>query len=336
MGGSAVVSFVVALLVAACGGGGGTVGCGTGPTVDGRPLRVAATVAPLTNLVGIVAAGTDTRVVGLVPEGINSHTYEPSPSVAADLEDADVVFLNGLGLEAPTKELASANQRAGSEICELGTTVLPEADYLFDFSFPERAGNPNPHLWTNPPMVADYVTLIRDVLAARDPGDAGRYATNADRLLAAIDELDAAVRTASASIPAERRLLLTYHDAYAYFAGEYDWTVIGAIQPSSFDEPSPSEVARLVDQIEETGVAAIFGSEVFPSPVLEQLATETGAMYVDDLRDDDLPGSPGDVEHSWFALMRFNYTTMVEALGGDASAIRSLSTPGLPDAATYP
>lgn len=337
-GGRAALFGVVggSWVLAACGGSGGSLGCGEAPAVDDRPLRVAVTVAPLTNLVAAVASGSDTVVTGIVPEGTNSHTYEPAPSVAAALEDADLVVLNGLSLEEPTKELALANLRSGSEVCELGTTVLPEDEYRFDVSFPESAGNPNPHLWTNPRHVADYVELIRDTLGARDPGDVAAYRANADRFLVAVGELDRALRAASATIPADRRLLLTYHDAYAYFADEYGWTVIGAVQPSSFDEPPPRDVARLVDQILDLDVRAIFGSEVFPSPVLEQIAAETGADYVDDLRDDDLPGEPGDAEHSWFALMRFNYVTMVEALGGDASAIRAVEPPEFTDTATYP
>lgn len=325
------------LLVAACGADdAGTLSCGEGDVVDERPIRVAATVAPITNVVAAVTSGTDTTVTGIVPEGTNSHTYEPAPSVAADLEDADVVFMNGLALEEPTRELALANLGAGSEVCELGTTVLPESEYVFDFSFPADAGDPNPHLWTNPPMVAEYAELIRDVLVARDPGDAAAYTANAASFVAAVEQLDAAVRAASATIPADRRLLLTYHDAYAYFAEEYGWTVVGAVQPSSFDEPTPREVADLVDQVVELGVTAVFGSEVFPSPVLEQIAAESGAEYVDDLRDDDLPGTPGDAEHSWFALMQFNFVTMIEALGGDASAVAALSPPDFEDDATYP
>ncbi|HSJ92030.1 MAG TPA: metal ABC transporter substrate-binding protein [Ilumatobacter sp.] len=328
----------IAAVLASCGGdpAAGTLSCGEGEVVADRPLRVAATVAPITNIVAAVAAGTDTVVSGIVPEGTNSHTYEPAPSVAATIEDADVLFMNGLTLEEPTKELALANLGAGSEVCELGTVVLPESEYIFDFSFPEEAGNPNPHLWTNPPMALEYAELVRDVLVTRDPDDADVYRVNTEAFAASVDDLDAALRTATGTIPTDRRLLLTYHDAYAYFADEYGWTVLGAVQPSSFDEPTPRDVAELVDQIAELEVPAIFGSEVFPSPVLEQIAAETSAVYVDDLRDDDLPGAPGDADHSWFALMQFNFVTMVEALGGDAGAITALVPPSFDDTASYP
>lgn len=335
-----VLTVVGAVLLGACGGGDGSGAagsCGVGPAVGARPLRIATTVAPITNIVAVIAGGTDTEVTGIVPEGTNSHTYEPAPSVAATLEDADVVVLNGLALEEPTKELARANLGAAAEVCELGTTVLPEREYLFDFSFPEEGGKPNPHLWTDPPLALRYAELIRDVLVARDPGDAPVYDANLAAFRAQVEALDSAIRAATATIPAAERLLLTYHDAYAYFARDYGWTVVGAVQPSSFAEPTPREVAALVDQIRAEGVTAVFGSEVFPSPVLEQIAAESGARYVDDLRDDDLPGAPGDPDHSWLALMRFNYETIVDALGGDATALRSLDvTPFADDHATYP
>lgn len=312
-------------------------GCGAGEVVNGRPLRIATTVAPLTNIVANIAGGSGTEITGIVPEGTNSHTYAPVPSVAATLEDADVVFINGLQLEEPTRELAVANLSKGAEICELGTTVLPVDQYLYDFSFPEDGGKPNPHLWTNPPMVVDYAELIRDVLVGRDPSNTEIYNTNLAAFTAKIDEFDAALRAGTETIPPDERLLLTYHDAYAYFAREYGWTVVGAIQPSSFDEPTPREVADLIDQVRERGVNAVFGSEVFPSGVLTQIADEGGATYIDDVRDDDLPGAPGDPNHSWLALMQFDYVTMINALGGDASALAGLDVGDVaPDTANYP
>jgi len=330
---------VLVSLTSGCGGDGGgesVTGCAGGDPVEGRPLRIATTVAPITSIVANIAGGSGAVVTGLVPEGVNSHTYEPSPSVAATLEDADVVFLNGLALEEPTKALASANMSDSAVLCELGTTVLPEDQYIFDFSFPKSGGVPNPHLWTNPPMAGEYAALVHDVLARVDPDHTDVYDANLAAFEQRVHAFDQALRAATATVPPDRRLLLTYHDAYAYFAREYGWTVVGAIQPSSFDEPTPRDVARLIDQIEKQHVPAVFGSEVFPSPVLEQIAAESGARYVGDLRDDDLPGDPGAPEHSWLGLMRFDYMTIVEALGGDTSELRALDVSDVaPDTANY-
>ena len=306
-------------------------------TVIDRPVNIATTVAPITSIIANIAGGTDASINGIVPEGTNSHTFEPKPSDAAILEQADVVFINGLVLEEPTKELALANLREDAVICELGSQILPESEYIYDFSFPREGGKPNPHLWTNPPMAKEYAAVARDLLSALNPTNASIFAANYEAFAAKVDALDAAMTTATATIPKVQRKLLTYHDAYAYFAAHYGYTVIGAIQPSSFDEPTPKEIANLITQVRESGVTAVFGSEVFPSPVMEQIGAETGVRYVDVLRDDDLIGEPGDADHSWLGLMRFNYVTMVEALGGDASALKTLDVSDVvKDSATYP
>jgi ABC-type Zn uptake system ZnuABC Zn-binding protein ZnuA len=312
------------------------VSCTSTTVIDG-PVNIATTVAPITSIIANIAGGTDATINGVVPEGTNSHTFEPKPSDAATLEQADVIFINGLVLEEPTKELALANLKDGAVICELGTQILPESEYIFDFSFPLEGGKPNPHLWTNPPMAKEYAAVARDLLSSISPTNAAIFVANYEAFAAKVDALDAAMATATATIPEDQRKLLTYHDAYAYFAVHYGYTVIGAIQPSSFDEPTPKEIANLITQVRESGVKAVFGSEVFPSPVMEQIGAETGVRYVDVLRDDDLIGEPGDAEHSWLGLMRFNYVTMVEALGGDASALKTLDVSDvMKDTATYP
>ncbi len=106
---------------------------------------------------------------------------------------------------------------------------------------------------------------------------------------------------------------------------------------SDFEDPTPREVANLIEQVRAEEEPAIFGSEVFPSPVLEQIGREAGVEYVDVLRDDDLPGEPGDPEHSWLGLMRFDYVTMTAARGGDASALEAFEVRNVaPDEAQYP
>ncbi|MEW6474009.1 MAG: metal ABC transporter substrate-binding protein [Actinomycetota bacterium] len=302
----------------------------------GTRLKVVTTVAPITNIAANVA-GDLADIEGVVPEGTNSHTFEPAPSVAELLSKADLIFINGLSLEEPTRKLAEANMKSGARIVEIGTEVLPESEWIFDFSFPRDEGKPNPHLWTDPTFVKKYAEVIRRELAAKDAANAAAYQRNHDAFAALIDEFDGVMRASFATLPRERRKLLTYHDAYAYFAQTYDWEVIGAIQVENFEDPSPREVAALIDQVKATKVPAIFGSEVFPSPVLEQIGKEAGVKYVDVLRDDDLPGKPGDVEHSWLGLMRFDYVTMVEALGGDASALKAFPIRNVaPDRAVYP
>lgn len=316
--------LVSSTVTAGCAAAGGDAGSAR----DEGPLRVVTTVSPITNIVSNVG-GSAVSVTGIVPEGTNSHTFEPAPSDAAVMEQADIVFMNGLHLEEPTRELAEANIADEVPLVQLGELTIGPDEYIFDFSFPEEEGDPNPHLWTNPPYVKRYAEIVGSELSSIDPSNAAAYRRNVEAFAARIDELDALVREVTETVPPESRKLLTYHDSFPYFAREYGWQVIGAVQPSAFSEPTPQEVAGLIDQIETEQIPAIFGSEVFPSPVLEQIAAETGATYVDDLRDDDLPGETGDPDHSYFGLMVYDYVTFMSALGGDTAPFAELDVSNL-------
>jgi ABC-type Zn uptake system ZnuABC Zn-binding protein ZnuA len=325
-----VLTLVASFGLAACGSSSGSTG-----SSDSR-LTVATTVAPITSIAASIA-GDKADVRGIVPEGTNSHTFEPPPQTAKLLETADLVLVNGLQLEEPTFELAEANAKDGSEIIKIGEQVLPESDYIYDFSFPKEDGKPNPHLWTDPTYAIKYADVIADALVRRDPANAAYYTANHDAFVAKATALSDALKQDQATVPAGGLELLTYHDAYAYFAKTYGWKVIGAVQPSNFEDPQPKEIARLVDQIKAEKVPVIFGSEVFPSKVLEQIAAETGARYEDTLRDDDLPGAPGDADHSWLGLMRYNYRTMISGLGGTTTNLDALDlTVPVQDKADYP
>ncbi len=294
-------------------------GSGTDQSDTAR-LDVVSTVSPITSIVENIG-GDRIGLRGIVPEGVNSHTFEPAPSLAAALSRADMVFLNGLFLEEPTLEMAQANLKPGASIINLGDRAIGKEDLQFDFSFPEEGGHPNPHLWPDPILALKYAEIVWDELSARDPGNADYYAANYAAFKARIDQLDEAIRVMVASVPPGNRKLLTYHDSWAYFARRYGMTIVGAVQPSDFFEPSVREVVSLIKQIRSEQIPAVFGSEVFPSDVMEQIAHESGAAFIDDLSDDDLPGHPGDQHHSYLGLMVSNLEIMIPALGGDASAL---------------
>lgn len=284
------------------------------------PLKVVATVSPITSIVENIG-GTRIILEGVVPEGVNSHTFELTPSVARSLADADLIVLNGLFLEQPTLEMAEANKKPGAVMLSLADKAISRDQWVFDFSFPETEGHPNPHLWTSPLLALKYAELVRDQLSSLDPSNASYYDQNYDRLKDRIDDLHQRITTAVQTIPPDNRKLLTYHDSFPFFGTQYGLEIIGAIQPSGFTEPSAREVANLIEQVRETGVPAIFGSEVFASDLMEQIAKEGGAMFIDELRDDDLPGAPGDPRHTYLGLMVANMEIIVPALGGSADSL---------------
>lgn len=289
---------------------------------DSTPI-VAMSVAPLANIARNVA-GDRATVVQLIPDGTDSHTYEPSPQNAKDLERADVVFLNGLHLEQPTLDLAKANAKSGSQIVLMGEKTVSPKQYVYDFSFPKSGGDPNPHLWMNPLYARRYSEIIADTLAKRYPAQAATFRRNQAAFAARIASLDGAIKKTVATIPPANRKLVTYHDSFAYFAPRYGMRVIGAVQPADFSEPTPREIARIIDQLKREKVPAVFGSEVFPSTVLAQVARESGAKYLDALRDDDLPGAASAPNHTYLGMMQFDVDTIAKALGGNPAAIRTV------------
>ncbi|MBB4934881.1 ABC-type Zn uptake system ZnuABC Zn-binding protein ZnuA [Lipingzhangella halophila] len=304
--------LVIALAGTSCGG--------SGAGGDTAEPAVATTVAPITDITERIA-GDDAEVTGIVPPGVDSHTFEPGPSVVRDVAGARLFIANGLHLEESSLEIAEANLPDDGEIVTLADQVVTEDEWVYDFTFPEEAGVPNPHLWTSPPMAAEYARIIAGELERVDPGNAEGYQERYDAYSDLLAELDAAIEEAVRTVPEDNRKLVTYHDSFPYFAPHYGFEVVGAVQPADFSEPSVSEVAELIDQIEREEVPAVFGSEVFPSDVLEQIAEESGARYVDELRDDELPGEPGDPEHSYVGMMLANSRAIVDALGGDPAAL---------------
>jgi ABC-type Zn uptake system ZnuABC Zn-binding protein ZnuA len=322
----------IATVLAGCGPDGGslqaaspTAGSGWQDVLTGDPdkLDVATTVAPISSIARNVG-GDRIRLHGLIPDATNSHTFEPAPSDARTLARADLIVVNGLHLEQPTLDLAEASKSASAEVRMLADNTITRDQWLFDFSFPESAGDPNPHLWMDVKYAEPYAELMRDWFSQADPTNKDAYAANATAYVARLELLDGMIRRGVASVPEKYRKLLTYHDSWAYWAREYGFTVIGAVQASDFSDPSPQEVAGLIGQIQREQVPAVFGSEVFPSPVLEQIAKESGAKFIDKLRDDEPPGAQNDPGHTYLGLMKSDMQVMIGALGGDPTIFDAL------------
>lgn len=283
------------------------------PSGAGKKLNVVTTVAPITNIVQNVG-GAYTEVIGIVPDGIDSHTFEPIPTDAKVLRAADIIIVNGLDLELPTVQLAEKVKSAKTPILRLGNRTLKQEDWRYDFSFPREHGHPNPHLWPNIALAMRYAEITRDHLIKLDPAHKEGYIANTTAYLAKLEKLDNAIFGCVKTIPEKNRKLVTYHDSFAYFAPRYGMKIIAAIQPSDFSEPGPREVIQILKQIKAEKVPAIFGSEVFPSKVMEQIARETGVKFIDQLSDDELPAPPNN---SFIGMMANNVAIMTEALGGD-------------------
>ena len=312
---------------------------------DDPALYVVATVAPVADLVAQVG-GERVAVEPLVPAGADAHTYEPRPSDVMTLAGADLYIGIGLALNDGALRMAEEHLPTDARLVLLGERALDDADLVFDHrhdhghshgdddhghshgdddpghSHDDGELGPNPHVWTSLVNAAALVRGIAATLSEHDPDGAEVYAANQDAYLEQIEALHDRVAAAIDTIPEQARSLITYHDAWTYFARDYGLGFETAVQPTDFTDPSASEVRAVIDLIREREVPAVFGAEEFPTPVLEAIAEETGARYIDDLADDALPGAPGDEVHTYLELMRRNAAAIVEGLGGDPGGLR--------------
>jgi ABC-type Zn uptake system ZnuABC Zn-binding protein ZnuA len=288
-------------------------------------LSVVTSVSPITNIVKNIG-GDKINLIGLVPEGVNSHTFELVPSNVINLNKADLVIIDGLHLEDNIEKAVDATLKKHPQIqlLKLGDNTINSAQWVFDFSFPKEKGIPNPHLWLNVAYAMKFANLTRDKLIEMDPNNADYYTENAKKYHNLLAQLDSGIIDSVKTIPAENRKLLTYHDSWAYFAPRYNMTVIGAIQPSDFSEPSPLDMAKLIDQIKQEKVPAIFASEVFSNKIVDQIARESHVAIVQTLRDDALPGDPNDRNHTYVGMMIENMKNMVIPLGGNINELLAL------------
>ena len=270
----------------------------------GANIKVVTSIELLADLIRPVA-GERAQVVALVPAGADPHTYEPVPSKIVDVSEADLVLINGLGLEETLMDVIKNNVRSGVPVVEMsaGLPVL-------------EAGNKetgNPHLWLNVRYAMHYVEVSRDALTQVDPTGEAVYGANARAYLAELEDLDGQVEQSIASIPAERRKLVTSHDAFPYLAQRYGLELVGFVIRSPGQEPSASEVADLTRTIEDQNVPAVFEEPQFSARVLELAAKDAG-VEVCSLYSDAF----GDGVDSYVKLMQFNASELVRCLGGTA------------------
>src|SRR5215210_92724 len=283
-----------------------------------KTLNVVTSVSPITNIVKNIA-GDKINLTGLVPEGVNSHTFEPVPSDIIKLSNADLVIINGLFLEDNMEKVVneSLKNKPDIQLLKLADNTIDSTGWIFDFSFPKEQGHPNPHLWLNPINAMKFANLTKDKLIEMDPNNTAYYTENAEKYVALLKQLDAGIKAAVKTVPPENRKLITYHDSWAYFAPRYNMTVIGAVQPSDFSEPSPLDIAKLIDQTKNEKVPAIFASEVFSNKIVDQIAKDSNIAIVETLRDDTLPDNVNDNNHTYVDMMIENMKNMVIPLGGN-------------------
>ncbi len=255
------------------------------------------------------AVGGDlVEVETLVPIGGDPHTYEPAPSDAARITDADVVLDNGLGLSPWFEPLSEDVQ---GELVILTEGIADEAV--------EAQGKLDPHMWMVPTYVRDgYVPAIEEAFTAADPENAERYAQNAQTYRAELDELDSELAARIDTISPDCRKLVTSHDAYSYFCQHFGLKVVGTvIGVTTEEEPSAQAIGELVDQIRAEDAPAVFVETTVNPDLAERVARDAGVEVGDPLYGDSV-GEPGSGAEDYVSMMRANVEAIVAGLGGDA------------------
>jgi manganese/iron transport system substrate-binding protein len=302
------VLVLLSLLLSACGG--------NSPDVSSGALKVVAS----TTIVGDVVAQVGGDLIDLTvlfPTGADPHTFEPRPQDVAAISEADVIILNGLGLEEALESLLDANAKGVIVHASEGIEVLEfeEGEGEEHEGEDENAHEGgDPHTWTDPNNVIVWTENIAAALAEADPENANTYQANADAYCDSLQELDAWIRAEIEQIPAERRKMVTDHYAFGYFADEYGLEQVGALVGAFSTNASPSaqELAELHDKIEEQGVPAVFVGKTVNSELAEQIALDTGSELVF-LYTGSLSEAGGEAGN-YLEFMRYNVTAIVNAL----------------------
>jgi ABC-type Zn uptake system ZnuABC Zn-binding protein ZnuA len=251
-------------------------------------------------------AGDRVEVASLLPVGTDPHAYQAAPADVAKITESDLLILNGLEYEHFIESLL---ENAGGErlIIEASAGLSPNEDA-------ESEHGVDPHMWLDPNFVITYVENIRTGLIEIDPDGKDIYTLNADKYIAQLKDLDAWIVEQVNTIPAERRLLVTNHEALGYFSERYGFEVAGSVIPSfsSNAAPSAKEMASLIDEIKRLNAPAIFLDTAENDTIAKQVADETGVMIVGDLHLESL--TQGAPAATYIDMMKYNVSRIVEVL----------------------
>ena len=273
-----------------------------------QKLKAVATFSILGDLVANVG-GARTDVATLVGPNSDAHVYSPTPADAKTLAQAKVVVVNGLGLEGWLTRLVTASgSRAATVTASTGIKPRRMEDEHHGGQFVT-----DPHAWQSIANAKIYVTNIRDGLVKVDPDGRAAYAANATAYLAKLDALEADVKAAIERIPADRRRIITTHDAFGYFGAAFGMEFIAPQGVSTESEASAKDVAKIITQIRTQKIPAVFMENISDPRLMQQIARETGAKIGGTLYSDALSGANGPAA-TYIDMMRNNVREFAAAL----------------------
>ena len=294
--------------------------CVAAQSLSAQSLPVVASFSVLADMVREVG-GPHVEVFSLVGPNADSHVFDPTPADAKRIASAKLVFVNGLGFEGWLDRLVKASGYRGPiVVVSKGVSTPPERA---DEHVSARAathkpvqhthGALDPHAWQNLANAALYVQTIRDALIAAMPMHSAQLNQRATDYINRIQSLDQATKVRIAAVAAERRRVITSHDAFGYFAAAYGVTFYPLQGLATASEPSAAEIVRIVDQIKKNKVSAIFTENISDPRVLERIAQDSGAKVGGRLYADALT-EPGTAADTYLKMFERNVTTIVEGI----------------------
>jgi zinc/manganese transport system substrate-binding protein len=284
-----------------------------GQASDEKPARINVLAAE-TFMADIAqnVAGDRLHVESLMPFAVDPHTYEPSPGDVRKAAHCQVLILNGAGYEEFQQRLL---KNAGGKPLVIEASKGLTGRKASEGEIVENPRAADPHFWLDPTNVIRYVQNIRNGLSQADPDGAAIYARNAESYTAELRKLDAWIKEQAARVPAERRMLVTSHECFGYFADRYGFKIVGTIIPSVSTEAMPSarQIAELIDHIRAAHAPAIFVEPETNPQLARQVARETGVKVVTDLYLETLTDQDGPAP-TYVKMMRHNVTRIVSTL----------------------
>lgn len=275
------------------------------PAQESTPGAELSVLAAETFLADIAqnVAGERVAVESILPLDLDPHTYEPTPQDLVKITNSQLLIVNGAGFEFWMDELI---ENSGGE-----QLVIEASEGLAESS--ERPGDP--HFWLDPVSVITYVENIRDGLSTVDPAGELVYRRNAAAYIDELKMLDVWIMDYVKQLPKERRILVTNHESFGYYADRYGFEIIGTIIPSASTGSSPSaqQLVQLVDEIRRTNAPAIFLESGSNPQLAEQVARETDVKVIGDLYTHSI-SPPDGAAPSYLDMMMYNTRTIVEAL----------------------
>ena len=280
-----------------------------GPTSAQEKLKVLASFSILGDFVKNVG-GDRVEVATLVGPNGNAHVYSPSPADAKKVADAKVVFVNGLGFEGWLDRLVKASGTKAPIV--VATKGIKPRERGGDAQGHDH-GRADPHAWQSVANARVYVANIRDALIRADPAGKAEYEGNAAAYAGKLDALEREVKDAIAKIPADRRRLITSHDAFGYFEAAYGIKFIAPQGVSTEAEASAKDVAAIIAQIRKQKITAVFLENITDPRPVTRIASETGAKIGGTLYSDALTDEKGDAP-TYIHLIRHNVKQLAGAL----------------------